>query len=147
MFYGGKIKAMPAKLVSDNGEHVVIRPLAFCKESELIQYGELKQFPIIPCNLCGSQPNLQRQNIKRMLQEWHEQSPGRIESMFTAIRNVVPSHLCDNNLFDFKNIDSTSGVINDGFTSPATVFDDNEINHSFDEQSTYTNELNVIEVK
>ena len=73
MFYGGKMKAMPAKLVSDNGEHVVIRPLAFCKESELIQYAELKQFPIIPCNLCGTQPNMQRQNIKRMLNEWHEQ--------------------------------------------------------------------------
>lgn len=143
MFYGGKMKAMPAKLVSDNGEHVVIRPLAFCKESELIQYSELKQFPIIPCNLCGSQPNLQRQNIKRMLQQWHEQSPGRIESMFTAMRNVVPSHLCDNNLFDFKSIDSTSGVINGG----DLAFDENEIDYSFDEKINHINELNVVEVK
>lgn len=141
MFYGGKIKSMPAKLVSDNGEHVVIRPLAFCKESELIQYGELKQFPIIPCNLCGSQPNLQRQNIKRMLNEWHEEYPGRIESMFTAIRNVVPSHLCDSNLFDFKNIDNTSGVINGG----DLAFDDND--YDFSKQTEHINELNAVEVK
>ncbi len=143
MFYGGKMKAMPAKLVSDNGEHVVIRPLAFCKESELIQYSELKQFPIIPCNLCGSQPNLQRQNIKRMLQEWHEQSPGRIESMFTAMRNIVPSHLCDSNLFDFKGIDSSSGIINGG----DLVFDESEIENNFEDKNNHLNELNVIEVK
>ncbi len=114
MFYGGKIKAMPAKLVSDNGEHVVIRPLAFCKESDLIQYSHFKQFPIIPCNLCGTQPNMQRQNIKAMLNEWHESFPGRIESMFTAMQNVVPSHLCDSELFDFANITQQSGVINGG---------------------------------
>jgi len=143
MFYGGKMKAMPAKLVSDNGEHVVIRPLAFCKESELIQYGQLKQFPIIPCNLCGSQPNLQRQNIKRMLHEWHEQSPGRIESMFTAMQNIVPSHLCDSKLFDFKTIDSTSGVINGG----DLAFDESEISHDFEPKNNHANELNVVEVK
>jgi tRNA 2-thiocytidine biosynthesis protein TtcA len=114
MFYGGKMKAMPAKLVSDNGEHVVIRPLAFCKESELIQYSKFKQFPIIPCNLCGTQPNMQRQNIKAMLNQWHETFPGRIESMFTAMQNVVPSHLCDSELFDFTNITQDSGVINGG---------------------------------
>jgi tRNA 2-thiocytidine biosynthesis protein TtcA len=114
MFYGGKIKAMPAKLVSDNGEHVVIRPLAFCKESELIQYSHFKKFPIIPCNLCGTQPNMQRQNIKSMLNQWHENFPGRIESMFTAMQNVVPSHLCDSELFDFANITQQSGVINGG---------------------------------
>ncbi|MBL4940612.1 MAG: tRNA 2-thiocytidine(32) synthetase TtcA [Colwellia sp.] len=143
MFYGGKMKAMPAKLVSDNGEHVVIRPLAFCKESELIQYAEFKQFPIIPCNLCGSQPNLQRQNIKRMLNEWHQQSPGRIESMFTAMRNIVPSHLCDNNLFDFKNINSTSGIINGG----DLAFDEFEINHEAIGKNKVNNELNVVEIK
>jgi tRNA 2-thiocytidine biosynthesis protein TtcA len=114
MFYGGKMKAMPAKLVSDNGEHVVIRPLAFCKEEDLIQYALLKSFPIIPCNLCGSQPNMQRQNIKHMLQEWHKHHPGRIESMFTAMKNIVPSHMCDNNLFNFKEINSSSGIINGG---------------------------------
>ncbi|MGB1262614.1 MAG: tRNA 2-thiocytidine(32) synthetase TtcA [Cognaticolwellia sp.] len=117
MFYGGKLKSMPAKLVSDNGEHVVIRPLAFCKEQELIQYAALKQFPIIPCNLCGSQPNLQRQNIKAMLNDWDKNFPGRIESMFTAMQNVVPSHLCDSELFDFKNINSNSGIIDGGDTA------------------------------
>jgi tRNA 2-thiocytidine biosynthesis protein TtcA len=114
MFYGGKIKAMPAKLVSDNGEHVVIRPLAFCKEQDLIQYANLKNFPIIPCNLCGSQPNMQRQNIKKMLNDWNIDHPGRIESMFTAMRNIVPSHMCDSSLFDFKSINSDSGIINGG---------------------------------
>jgi tRNA 2-thiocytidine biosynthesis protein TtcA len=151
MFYGGKMKAMPAKLVSDNGEHVVIRPLAFCKETELIQYGELKKFPIIPCNLCGSQPNLQRQNIKRMLQEWHEQSPGRIESMFTAMRNVVPSHLCDSNLFDFKGINNSSGIINGGDTAFDAPLLERRTQETSEDSSklstTHLNELNVIEVK
>lgn len=124
MFYGGKLKGMPPKLVSDNGEHVVIRPLAFCKESELIKYSELKKFPIIPCNLCGSQPNLQRQNIKQMLNEWNDKFPGRIESMFTAMKNVVPSHLCDDELFDFKTIDSNSEIIDGG----DIVFDEPKIN-------------------
>lgn len=117
MFYGGKLKGMPAKLVSDNGEHVVIRPLAFCKENEIETYAQLKQFPIIPCNLCGSQPNLQRQNIKQMLQDWDKNHPGRIESMFTAMKNIVPSHLCDAELFDFKSINSKSGIINGGDTA------------------------------
>jgi tRNA 2-thiocytidine biosynthesis protein TtcA len=123
MFYGGKLKSMPAKLVSDNGEHVVIRPLAFCKEDELIQYAALKNFPIIPCNLCGSQPNLQRQNIKQMLRDWQKNFPGRIESMFTATRNVVPSHLCDNQLFDFKTIGVDSGISVDMMEGGDTAFD------------------------
>jgi tRNA 2-thiocytidine biosynthesis protein TtcA len=147
MFYGGKMKAMPAKLVSDNGEHVVIRPLAFCKESELIQYSQFKQFPIIPCNLCGSQPNMQRQNVKRMLNDWHEQFPGRIESMFTAMQNVVPSHLCDSELFDFATIDSNSGVINGG----DTAFDEIAIETPKTEVTkAFLNEeqqLNIVEVK
>jgi len=147
MFYGGKLKSMPAKLVSDNGEHVVIRPLAFCKESELIQYSEFKQFPIIPCNLCGSQPNMQRQNIKHMLNAWSEQFPGRIESMFTAMQNVVPSHLCDSNLFDFANINSSSGIINGG----DTAFDEVSIETpEVDGGKRYiadAQQLNVIEVK
>jgi len=151
MFYGGKMKAMPAKLVSDNGEHVVIRPLAFCKESELIQYSEFKQFPIIPCNLCGSQPNMQRQNIKAMLNDWHKQFPGRIESMFTAMQNVVPSHLCDSNLFDFANIDSNSGIINGG----DTAFDEVPVEKpnaegSVEVKKSYLSDaqqLNVVEVK
>ncbi|MBL4831636.1 MAG: tRNA 2-thiocytidine(32) synthetase TtcA [Aliivibrio sp.] len=114
MFHGGKIKSMPPKLVSDNGEHVVIRPLAYCKEKEIIKYAELSNYPIIPCNLCGSQPNMQRQNIKKMLNEWDIQFPGRIESMFRAMQNIVPSHMADHALFDFKSIDKDSGVINGG---------------------------------
>ena len=104
MFYGGKLKSMPPKLISDDGKQIVIRPLAYCKEKDIEKYAEAKQFPIIPCNLCGSQPNLQRQVIKEMLQTWDRQYPGRIETMFSALQNVAPSHLCDPNLFDFKNI-------------------------------------------
>lgn len=104
MFYGGKLKAMPPKLLSDNGEHMVIRPLSYVKEKDLIRYAEWKAFPIIPCNLCGSQPNLQRQVVKEMLQQWDRQFPGRIETMFSAIQNVVPSHLADTDLFDFSGL-------------------------------------------
>jgi len=148
MFYGGKMKAMPAKLVSDNGEHVVIRPLAFCKEKDLIQYSELKHFPIIPCNLCGSQPNMQRQNIKRMLNDWSEQFPGRIESMFTAMQNVVPSHLCDSQLFNFKEINSDSGIINGGDTAFDQIAPESPVNEKT--KANYANEeslLNVVEVR
>lgn len=143
MFYGGKLKAMPAKLVSDNGEHVVIRPLAFCKEPELIQYASLKQFPIIPCNLCGSQPNLQRQNIKQMLNEWNSKFPGRIESMFTAMQNIVPSHLCDSELFDFKSISVNSGVINGGDTAIDQEID--IINHPPTQRMNFDN-LDVVDL-
>lgn len=114
MFYGGKIKGMPPKLVSDNGEHVVIRPLAYCREKDIIKYANMRKYPIIPCNLCGSQPNMQRQNIKQMLNGWDKQFPGRIETMFSAMQNVVPSHLADFKLFDFKSINRDSGVINGG---------------------------------
>lgn len=111
MFYGGKLKGMPAKLVSDDGNNIVIRPLAYCAEKDLIQYAELKKFPIIPCNLCGSQPNLQRQVIKEMLNEWSKKYPGRIQTMFRAMQNIVPSHLMDTKQFDFVNVQST-GVAN-----------------------------------
>ncbi|WP_116473185.1 tRNA 2-thiocytidine(32) synthetase TtcA [Zobellella maritima] len=114
MFHGGTLKSMPPKLVSDNGKHVVIRPLAYCKEKDLVRYAEAKAFPIIPCNLCGSQENLQRKAIKTMLQDWDRRFPGRIESMFRSLQNIVPSHLLDHQLFDFKTIDSHSGVIDGG---------------------------------
>lgn len=104
MFYGGKMKSMPPKLISDDGKQIVIRPLAYCREKDIARYAEAKQFPIIPCNLCGSQPNLQRQVIKEMLQQWDRQYPGRIETMFSALQNIIPSHLCDAKLFDFKSI-------------------------------------------
>ena len=104
MFYGGKLKAMPPKLLSDDGANVVIRPLAYCKEDDIKAYAEEKSFPIIPCNLCGSQDNLQRQAIKGMLREWDRKYPGRIETIFTSLQNVVNSHLADNCLFDFASL-------------------------------------------
>lgn len=104
LFFGGSLKSMPPKLVSDDGRHIVIRPLAYCEESDLQRWAELQEFPIIPCDLCGSQENLQRQQIKRMLQEWDRQTPGRTATMFQALGNVAPSHLLDPRRHDFKNI-------------------------------------------
>lgn len=106
MFHGGRMKSMPPKLDSDNGRHTVIRPLAYCAENDIERYAQLREFPIIPCNLCGSQDNLQRQAVKAMLRNWESTSPGRIESIFSAICNVVPSHLADAELFDFKALGS-----------------------------------------
>jgi len=104
LFHGGKLKAMPPKLVSDDGKHVVIRPLAYVEERDLEAYAALRQFPIIPCDLCGSQEQLQRKQVKAMLREWERQHPGRIESLFGALANVAPSHLLDRNLFDFARL-------------------------------------------
>ncbi|MFZ5509032.1 MAG: tRNA 2-thiocytidine(32) synthetase TtcA [Pseudomonadota bacterium] len=104
MFYGGKLKGMPPKLVSDDGRHIVIRPLAYVRERDLEDYARLRAFPLIPCNLCGSQPNLQRQVIKDMLQQWDKKFPGRLETMFRALQNVVPSHLADPALYDFAGL-------------------------------------------
>ncbi len=101
LFFGGKLKAMPPKLISDDNKHTVIRPLAYCKEKDIIQYAEHKQFPIIPCDLCGSQENLQRAQIKKMLHEWDKQHPGRVETIFNALQNTSPSHLLDRALFSF----------------------------------------------
>ena len=109
MFFGGKLKGMPPKLVSDNGGHIVIRPLANVAEKDLIRWAAHREFPIIPCTLCGSQENLQRKQIGNMLREWEKQYPGRTETMFTALQNVVPSHLMDTTRHDFKNI-KTTGV-------------------------------------
>lgn len=114
MFYGGKLKGMPPKLISDDGKHIVIRPLAYCREKDIERYADAKAFPIIPCNLCGSQPNLQRQVIKDMLRDWDRRYPGRIETMFSAMQNVVPSHLCDRELFDFGSIQHGMQVIDGG---------------------------------
>ncbi|MGZ0019859.1 tRNA 2-thiocytidine(32) synthetase TtcA [Nitrosomonas sp. wSCUT-2] len=104
MFYGGKLKAMPPKLVSDDGKHIVIRPLAYCKEKDLAAYAAVADFPIIPCNLCGSQPNLQRQVIKEMMQQWDKKFPGRLETMFRSLQNVQLSHLADTSRYDFANL-------------------------------------------
>ena len=107
MFFGGKLKGMPPKLVSDDGGHIVIRPLANVAEKDLTRWAAHREFPIIPCTLCGSQENLQRKQIGNMLRDWEKQYPGRIESMFTALQNVVPSHLMDTKRHDFKNIKTT----------------------------------------
>ncbi len=114
MFHGGKLKSMPPKLVSDDGQQMVIRPLAYCAEKDIARYSEIVNFPIIPCNLCGSQENLQRQAIKSMLQDWSKRFPGRIESMFSAMQNIVPSHLADKNAFDFVNLKTQDSPFENG---------------------------------
>jgi tRNA 2-thiocytidine biosynthesis protein TtcA len=106
LFHGGKLKAMPPKLVSDDGKHVVIRPLAYVEEPDLEAYAELRRFPIIPCDLCGSQEQLQRKQVKAMLRDWEKKIPGRLETIFGALTNVAPSHLLDRSLFDFANIEA-----------------------------------------
>ncbi|PHM28615.1 tRNA 2-thiocytidine(32) synthetase TtcA [Xenorhabdus budapestensis] len=148
MFYGGKLKGMPPKLISDDGKHIVIRPLAYCREKDIERYAEARAFPIIPCNLCGSQPNLQRQVIKDMLRDWDKRYPGRIETMFRAMQNVVPSHLSDFNLFDFKSINHDSEIIDGG----DLAFDREELPIqpaiSPDEQIDFQAErLDVIEIR
>ncbi|CAH1386119.1 tRNA 2-thiocytidine(32) synthetase TtcA [Candidatus Nitrotoga sp. M5] len=110
IFFGGKLKAMPPKLVTDKGDHVVIRPLAYCAEKDIASFARTLKFPIIPCNLCGAQENLQRQNIKEMLTAWERQYPGRSQSIFTAMQNVKSSHLMDSKLFDFKGINVGDAV-------------------------------------
>lgn len=150
MFFGGKLKGMPPKLMSDDGKHIVIRPLAYCREKDIERFADAKGFPIIPCNLCGSQPNLQRQIIKDLLRDWDKRYPGRIETMFSATQNVVPSHLCDTELFDFKSIHHGSDVIDGGDlafdreTLPAQPVWANDD----DESSDFTeHRLDVVEVK
>lgn len=105
LFHAGRLKAMPPKLLSDDKRNIVIRPLAYCEEQDLADYAEAKAFPIIPCNLCGSQENLQRQAVKAMLRDWERKYPGRIESIFGALQRVSPSQLADTELFDFANLE------------------------------------------
>ncbi len=104
IFYGGKLKAMPPKLLSDDKKNIIIRPLAYTREKDIERFAAFKNFPIIPCNLCGSQQNLQRQAMKDMLKIWDKQFPGRLETIFTSLQNVAPSQLADKNLFDFVNL-------------------------------------------
>jgi tRNA 2-thiocytidine biosynthesis protein TtcA len=114
LFHGGRLKAMPPKLVSDDGRHIVIRPLAYCKEQDLEAFARLREFPIIPCNLCGSQANLQRQVVKDMMRDWDRRFPGRLETMYSALRRVTPSHLLDARLFDFHNLKTQQDAFLDG---------------------------------
>ena len=113
LFFGGKLKTMPPKLVSDDGAHVVIRPLAYVRERDLARYADLMRFPIIPCNLCGSQEHLQRKQVSAMLREWEKKYPGRLDSIYNALAKVVPSHLMDRSLFDFAAVGAT-GVAQPG---------------------------------
>jgi len=110
MFFGGRLKAMPPKLLSEDKRHVVIRPLAYVPESLILRYASAREFPIIPCSLCGSQPNMQRVLVKSMLQDWQHKFPGRVESIFSSIRNVAPSHLADPAAFDFGRLESLRGA-------------------------------------
>ena len=114
MFFGGKLKGMPPKLVSDDGRHIVIRPLAYVAEKDLVRWAEHRRFPLIPCTLCGSQENLQRQQVAGMLREWERKYPGRVDTMFTALQNVVPSHLADGTRYDFKGLTANGVASDDG---------------------------------
>ena len=114
MFFAGKLKSMPPKLVSDDGRHVVIRPLAYVAEKDLVRWAQHREFPIIPCTLCGSQDNLQRKQVGEMLREWERKHPGRVENMFNALQNVTPSHLLDGTLHDFKGLKPTGVPDADG---------------------------------
>jgi tRNA 2-thiocytidine biosynthesis protein TtcA len=114
LFYGGTLKAMPPKLASDDGKHIVIRPLAYVEETDLVRYAEVNAFPIIPCNLCGAQVSLKRQEVKRMLLEWQKRYPGRVENTFNALARVVPSHLMDARLFDFAALQASGRPEFDG---------------------------------
>ena len=114
MFFGGKLKGMPPKLQSDDGKQIVIRPLAYVKEADLTRYAEIKEFPIIPCDLCGSQENLQRKQIKGLMREWEKKFPGRVDNIFASFSTVAPSHLMDRKLFDFANLKATGEADADG---------------------------------
>lgn len=127
LFHGGRLKSMPPKLVSDDGRHVVIRPLAYVKEADLEAYAKVKQFPIIPCELCGSQQTLQRKHVKQMLREWEKRFPGRVETVFNSLTRVNPSHLLDRGLFDFAGVKPTGCASPDG----DTAFDPMELGGPF----------------
>jgi tRNA 2-thiocytidine biosynthesis protein TtcA len=131
MFFGAKLKGMPPKLQSDDGKHIVIRPLAYVKEADTTRYAEVKQFPIIPCDLCGSQENLQRKQIKAMLREWEKKFPGRVDNIFSALSTVTPSHLMDRNLFGFADLKVTGEASSNG-------------DIAFDEEPCATPSANVV---
>jgi tRNA 2-thiocytidine biosynthesis protein TtcA len=134
MFFGGKLKGMPAKLVSDDGKHMVIRPMAYVKEVDTERYAEVKGFPIIPCDLCGSQENLQRKQIKALMRDWEKKYPGRVENIFSSLSTVVPSHLMDRDLFPFTSIKA------DGVANPAGDI-------AFDEEPCSTPAANTISLQ
>jgi tRNA 2-thiocytidine biosynthesis protein TtcA len=118
LFHGARLAAMPPKLLSDDGRNVVIRPLAYCREADIAEYAEFRQFPIIPCKLCGSQDNLQRKQIRRMMDEWEKTSPGRCEQIFKALQNIAPSQLADPKLFDFASLGARGGTATPNWLLP-----------------------------
>jgi len=138
MFFGSKLKSMPPKLLSDDKRNIVIRPLAYCREKDIIEYANYKNFPIIPCNLCGSQENLQRQNVKAMLTDWDTQTPGRVEAIFKSITNISVSQLADTNLFDFQNL-----TIDRSSEKEEYEFAKEQVSSSNIDESLYINITNV----
>jgi tRNA 2-thiocytidine biosynthesis protein TtcA len=138
LFHGARLKAMPPKLRSDDGRNVVIRPLTYCREKDLLKYADIKEFPIIPCNLCGSQENLQRQSIKAMLNEWDKKTPGRVENIFKSLQNVSPSQLADRDLFDFENL-----PLDREGERKQYAFDEAEISSSNIDESMFINVANI----
>ena len=146
MFYGGKQKAMPPKLLSDDGANMVIRPLAYCREKDIEAYSELKEFPIIPCNLCGSQENLKRGEIKNMLKLWDKQSPGRIETIFTAMQNTAPSQGVDREQFDFVSLKRNPDAVNKGDVADADLpaFDFVDISNNGHINLDITNRIDIV---
>ncbi|AZG36225.1 MULTISPECIES: tRNA 2-thiocytidine(32) synthetase TtcA [Shewanella] len=146
MFYAGKQKSMPPKLLSDDGANMVIRPLAYCREKDIEEYSTLKSFPIIPCNLCGSQENLKRGAIKDMLQLWDKQYPGRIETIFTAMQNTAPSQGVDREQFDFVSLQRNSDVVNTGDIADADLpaFDFVDISNNGHIDLDISNRIDVV---
>lgn len=138
MFFGSKLKSMPPKLLADDKRNIVIRPLAYCREKDIIEYANYKHFPIIPCNLCGSQENLQRQNVKAMLTDWDRQTPGRVEAIFKSLTNVSVSQLADTTLFDFQNL-----TIDRSSEKEAYEFEKEQVSSSNIDESLYINVTNV----
>ncbi|ETD66939.1 tRNA 2-thiocytidine biosynthesis protein TtcA [Pelistega indica] len=151
LFYAAKLKTMPPKLVSDDGKHTVIRPLAYVTEKDLIAYAKLKEFPIIPCNLCGSQENLKRKQVAQMLRDWEKESPKKVWNIFKAMAAVAPSHLMDKNLFDFVNLKPTGIADEDGdkafdqdnFADYSPLMDDDEDTHDDNSTTSPDNDLNA----
>jgi len=133
MFHGARLKSMPAKLISDDKKNIVIRPLAYCREADLARLSKIKDFPIIPCNLCGSQENLERQNVKAMLARWDKQNPNRVINVFKSMQRITPSHLFDTNQFDFKSL------------TTADVDLINEFDIAFDNENINTSEAEMVE--
>ncbi|TMM44834.1 tRNA 2-thiocytidine(32) synthetase TtcA [Colwellia ponticola] len=138
MFFGSKLKSMPPKLLADDKRNIVIRPLAYCREKDIMEYANYKHFPIIPCNLCGSQENLQRQNVKAMLTDWDKQTPGRVEAIFKSLTNVSVSQLADTNLFDFQNL-----TIDRSSEKQAYEFEKEQVSSSNIDESLYIDVTNI----